>query len=443
MSDEFLDRMIDMALRKGYLTPERVQVAYRILNEEVEQGKKPRFREILLRYKFLSRSQLIEIRRALAKEGVHMRMGDFEVMSRLGRGIAGTVYRARQVSLDREVALKVLRPDLATNPDFVDRFFHEARAAANISHRNIVQVFDVGQTRHTHYLVMEYVPGATLEWLIEAEGRVDEERLLFIALQMARALVYTESQGIVHRDIKPGNILVKPTGESKLADLGLALMPGEEASANAGTPYYMSPEQIKGDALDIRSDIYSLGCTLFHAVTGKPPYEGANIAATLQMHDKTPVPDATEAGDAGTVSAALNRILHRMLAKKPWQRYAHAADLVDDLEGMTKGLSPSRIFIPKPRRKDVPVWVLLLGIGLVVCAVAAAMIIVLRKPAPPVYVPIREVIEPPKDAPPEDTSTEPTAAEKEPAARRRPNPNWRRRDDRSRRGPGRRQPRRP
>jgi serine/threonine-protein kinase len=239
---------------------------------------------------------------------------------------------------------------------------------------------------------MEYVRGPTLQRLIETQAPLEASRVRAIGLQIARALLCTESHDIVHRDIKPANIIVGADGQAKLADLGLALMPGEAADAGAGTPYYMSPEQIRGEALDVRSDIYSLGCTLFHALTGRPPYEGRSVAATLSMHERMPPPDAGPG-----VSEAFGRVLRRMMAKAPPERYPRAADLVRDLENLARGLPPVGRRSQRVRRGALARWLLILGIGLLAAALVAAVATALREAPTPA--PIHEVTSPQRPPP--------------------------------------------
>jgi len=341
MSRAFRERLVQVAIEKGYLDEEQAREAYRLIESGEASDPGRRFQDVLVERRLLTRDQIIAVRRAMAKEGMAPRIGDFEIISRLGRGTSGVVYRARQRSLGREVALKLLSSHLAADAEFVRRFFREARTAACVSHPNVVQVYDVGQTRHTHYIVMEYVPGVTLERLIETEGRIPPERVLSIARQIARALAHIESCGMVHRDIKPGNIMMTATGQAKLADLGLALRPGDTPEGGAGTPFYMPPEQVAGwRRTDIRSDIYALGCTLFHAATGVPPYRGRTVVETVSMHASAPIPDARSI--VPSLPAGLASLLARMMAKRPEDRFASAVELCEALDRLGEDAAASR-----------------------------------------------------------------------------------------------------
>ena len=360
---EFQDRLIEVALRKGYLDADKVQAALRMIQQEAQKGQARRLEQALLQKNFLSREQLVDIRRTMAQEGLHPRLDDFDILSRIGRGAMGTVYRARQRSLDRVVAIKLLASHLASNEQFVRRFVREARLAARVNHPSIVQVFDVGQWRGRHYIVMEYVQGRGLDRIIPSGGPLSEKRAASIAIQIAGALQQAEARGIVHRDIKPGNIVVTADGVAKLADLGLALARGEDSEENVGTPYYMSPEQARNDPdLDVRADIYSLGCTLFHAVTGRPPFEGATALETARMHAESPAPDArTYRAD---LSPAFSALLRRMMAKRPDDRFRDARELLAVLEK----LEPDAGGAGRPKRGSLPCggWALAFAIALLV-----------------------------------------------------------------------------
>jgi serine/threonine-protein kinase len=271
-------------------------------------------------------------------------IGGFELLSRIGQGGMGAVFKARQTSLDRIVALKVLPPSIAKDTKFIERFQREARACAKLNHPNIVQGVDVGQDEATGvwYFAMEYVDGPSVLKLLKSEGRIPEERALKIARDVASALECAASQGIVHRDIKPDNILLTADGEAKLADLGLARQMRDDASLTQsgqaiGTPYYMAPEQVRGraDQYDSRTDIYALGGTLFHLVTGQPPYSGETGAVIMSKHLTEPVPKAHKVNP--DVSEECSRLIERMMQKKPEQRVQTPAELLAQIERVMRG----------------------------------------------------------------------------------------------------------
>ncbi|MFC1806545.1 serine/threonine-protein kinase, partial [Planctomycetota bacterium] len=260
------------------------------------------------------------------------RIGGFEILGRLGQGGMGTVYKARQVSMNRVVALKVLPPKLAKDKSFVQRFIREAQSAASLQHPNIVQGIDVGVADGYYYFAMEFVDGSTVKDLITRQGRVDERRALEIARDVARALEHAHKRGIIHRDIKPDNVMLTAEGEVKLADLGLARRVEDAGSVTLegtalGTPYYMAPEQVRGQPdVDTRADIYALGASLYHMVTGTVPYDGANATAIITKHVTDPAPSARTANPE--TSRACDELIARMMAKDRDDRPQTPAELL-------------------------------------------------------------------------------------------------------------------
>ena len=268
----------------------------------------------------------------------------FEILGKLGQGGMGAVYKARQKSLDRIVALKILPPSIAKDAVFTERFQREARASAKLNHPNIVQGIDVGKDPVTGlwYFAMEYVDGPTLKKVLKEQKLIPEERALAIIRQIALALEAVNTHGMIHRDIKPDNILLTSRGDGKLADLGLVKQLNEDASLTqsgqaVGTPYYMAPEQVRGAAaeIDIRTDFYALGGTLYHLVVGKPPYDGQTSAVIMSMHLTDPVPNARKANPE--VSEACSRLIEKMMQKKREQRMQTPADLLKLIDKAIKG----------------------------------------------------------------------------------------------------------
>jgi serine/threonine protein kinase len=267
-------------------------------------------------------------------------IGGFEIIRRIGQGGMGTVFQARQTSLDRIVALKVLPPSVAKNAAFIERFQREARASAKLNHPNIVQGIDVGRDEATGlwYFAMEYVDGPSLLQILREEKVLPEERALKIAREIAEALECAAHHNIVHRDVKPDNILMTAQGEAKLADLGLAKQISSQdpsvtqSGQSVGTPFYMAPEQVRGEAdqLDIRTDLYALGGTLYHLVTGQPPYTGENAASIMAKHLAEPPPRANRTNPE--VSEATSRLIFRMMQKKREQRFQTPRDVIQQIE---------------------------------------------------------------------------------------------------------------
>lgn len=265
----------------------------------------------------------------------------YEIHSHLARGGMAQVYLARDNVLDRPVAVKELVPEFATDPSFVERFRREAQAAAGLTHANIVSVYDWGSQDGTYFIVMEYVDGPSLSQVIRSEGALHPRRAAEIAAQVADGLGFAHARGVVHRDIKPGNVLLTKSGQAKVTDFGIAraLSAQDEdltqAGSVMGTATYFSPEQAQGHTVDQRSDLYSLGVVLYEMVTGKPPFSGETPLAISYRHvQDTPEPPSTRI--AG-VPRGLEAIIMKLLSKKPDDRYASAADVQADLNRYLAG----------------------------------------------------------------------------------------------------------
>jgi len=272
-------------------------------------------------------------------------LGDFQVLRKIGQGGMGQVYLARQLSLKREVALKLLRNDLAANPTALKRFQGEAEAVARISHPNIVQVYAIGEHEGLRYMALEYVEGRNLRDFLTRKGAPDLPVALAIMRQVAAALQRASELGIVHRDIKPENILLTKKVEVKVTDFGLSRLTGgdhlplnlTQSGVTLGTPLYMSPEQVRGQTTDHRSDIYSFGVTCYHILAGLPPFTGANAIDVAMKHvNEQPEP----LGDIRTdLPADLCAMVHKMMAKKPEERYQTAKEISRDLSKVREGRS--------------------------------------------------------------------------------------------------------
>jgi serine/threonine-protein kinase len=268
------------------------------------------------------------------------KIGDYQLLRRLGRGGMAEVYLAEQLSLRRQVALKVLRANLSGDDAYIRRFQHEAQAAAKMVHANIVQIYEVGCTDGTYYIAQEYVPGQNLKQLLSRLGHgVDAVQAVNIIRQVAAGLHKAAEQKIIHRDVKPENIMITPGGEVKVADFGLARVARDGEALNLtqvgitmGTPLYMSPEQVEGRSVDPRSDIYSFGVTCYHMLAGHPPFDGPTALNVAVQHLKTE-PKRLEVL-CPNLPDGLCRIVHKMLAKKPEERYQRAIDLLKELKAL-------------------------------------------------------------------------------------------------------------
>lgn len=269
----------------------------------------------------------------------------FQILEKLGAGAMATVFKAKQINLDRIVAIKVLPKRYAEDTEFVERFYREGRAAAALNHPNIVGAYDVGLAGKYHYFIMEYVDGSTVYDEL-AKGKVyTEKEALEVIVPIARALEHAHEKNLIHRDVKPKNIMLTTKRIPKLADLGLARNVTDVTSAQAekgkafGTPYYISPEQIRGELdIDFRTDIYGLGATLYHMVTGRVPFDGETVNEVMTKHLKTPLtpPDHFNMN----LSSGLSEIVEVMMAKKRQDRYRTTRDLIVDLELVAKGEQP-------------------------------------------------------------------------------------------------------
>jgi eukaryotic-like serine/threonine-protein kinase len=268
--------------------------------------------------------------------------GRYEVIEHVGAGGMADVYRARDSLLGRDVALKVLSERFAGDRSFVERFRREAQAAANLSHPNIVSLYDYGADGSTYFIVMEFIEGRPLSDIINSEGPLLPERAAEIASDVANALQRAHSAGLVHRDVKPGNIMVTRNGQTKVTDFGIVRALGGDAEQTMtqagmviGTAAYLSPEQAQGEAIDARSDVYSLGCVLFEMLTGRAPFTGETPLAIAYKHVRErPQPPSTVNPD---VPDALDAITLKAMGKRPDDRYSSAKEMQADLDRFLAG----------------------------------------------------------------------------------------------------------
>lgn len=267
------------------------------------------------------------------------RINDYQVLRRLGRGGMADVYVALHQSLDRQVALKVLRRQLASDSEYVERFRREARAAAKLNHPNIVQVYEVGRSGDHHYIAQELIDGPNLKERVERQGPLDPDEAIGVLRAVSAALAVAHQAGITHRDIKPENILQSLRGDIKVADFGLARLGGggdlTQAGLTMGTPRYMSPEQVQGKSVGPSSDLYSLGCTLYFLLTGRPPFDAEEpLAVAIQHLQETSQPLAVVRGKNDIPDWLLAGI-NRMMSKSPDDRFASAVELSQWIAGQS------------------------------------------------------------------------------------------------------------
>ncbi len=335
------ERLAHGLISRGLVTREEVQACRP--SKGGEAGAEA-FLNRLVKSGYLTPSQ---VRRALQELSALMlqQIPGYELLEKLGQGSMGTVYKARQLSMNRLVAVKMLHPRLTAKAELLLRLTREAHLAAKLSHNNIAQAIDVGTAGNLHYFVMEHVEGTTIKHEVEAGRVYDEHEAIDIILQIAQALQHAHSRGLIHRDVKPANIILTSEGIAKLADLGMARERDDEEGARAekgmtiGTPFYIAPEQIyPKEEIDARADIYSLGATLYHMVTGQPPFPGTKVDEVFKAHleqDLTP-PDHLNT----SLSSGLGEVVEFMMAKDRRQRYPTAADLIIDLECLYNGKPP-------------------------------------------------------------------------------------------------------
>ncbi|NLB77551.1 MAG: serine/threonine protein kinase, partial [Clostridiaceae bacterium] len=260
----------------------------------------------------------------------------YEILSEVGSGGMAKVYRAKDRYLQRVVAIKLLKEELREDSDFLKRFDTEAQAAASLTHPNIVQIYDVGVDNNRYYIVMEFVDGITLKEYIESKGSLDWKETIDISIQIASGLSKAHSRNIIHRDIKPTNIIMTSEGVPKVADFGIARSVSSQTDTmiidTIGSVHYSPPEQARGGYTDEQSDIYSIGVTMFEMVTGTLPFEGETPVAVALKHiqDIPPVPSSIKHG----IPHALDDIILTAMEKSRRDRYSTVSELMRDLENL-------------------------------------------------------------------------------------------------------------
>jgi serine/threonine-protein kinase len=343
--------LVQSIVRRGLATPQEVEACKsqraKALAESSQSGIAKSLLESMIDAGVLTRSQAGRLLKEQGDSGAKLEIPGYTIIERIGKGSMGLVYKAKQTSVNRIVAVKVLLDALARNRDFINRFRREAEIAAKLSHNNIVGVMDAGQVGTSYYFVMEFVDGETIKDILD-KGRIfDEKTALEIVIKIADALKHAHQKGLIHRDIKPENIILTKDRNVKLADLGLARPTADEKWALAeqgmaiGTPYYISPEQVGGRVdIDIRADIYGLGATLYHMVTGRVPFPGDDPNEVMRKHANPNCllepPDHLNT----KLSSGIGVVVETMMAKDRDNRYRNPEDLLLDLKCLLAGDRP-------------------------------------------------------------------------------------------------------
>ncbi|MHC4884368.1 MAG: serine/threonine-protein kinase, partial [Planctomycetota bacterium] len=339
------ERFGEIALEKGLVSEDALARCRQLWKARLEAGEAMRLGVILIQEGVITKAQaLVILKEAHQSIGDHARIGGYELLDKLGEGAMGAVYRAKQLSMDRIVALKLLPRALSESKEARERFLREARIVARLNHPYIVRGFEVGEGNGYHFFAMEFVDGGTTGHRMRHEGPFSEGEAIQVGLEIAEALHHAHEAGIVHRDVKPDNIMMGQES-FKLADLGLATQLEEDSSLTktgdaVGTPYYMAPEQVEGwDTLDARVDIYALGASLYHLVTGQPPFAGNSAIAIMSQRLREDAPPACTI--AKGVSRELTAILMRCMHRNRTERYPDCEALLEEFKRLQAGEKPA------------------------------------------------------------------------------------------------------
>ena len=334
-----------MAVEHGLCTDDELRGSM----EELEARRKVTpviLKDLMIELGFVTTPQAERLKSSIKDSKVAVKqIPGYKIIGKLGAGAMAIVYKGKQLSLNRMVAIKVLPKRFSENPEYVERFYKEGQAAGKLNHPNIVQAFDVGVAGGYHYFVMEYVEGKTIADDLVDGNVFDEAEALDIIIQVAHALEHAHACSLIHRDVKPKNIMISKNGTVKLADMGLARETTDieaaqsEAGKAYGTPYYIAPEQIRGKIdIDGRADIYGLGATLYHMLTGRVPFMAEDSADVMRKHlrEKLVPPDHINT----SLSAGVSEVVEIMMAKRREDRYKNIEELLLDLEALRNGKPP-------------------------------------------------------------------------------------------------------
>ncbi len=343
-----------MAVEQNLCTHQELQRSLQELKVRIKEDPVV-LKDLMIKLGYITKNQAkrLHVNITANKSAAHKIPG-YKILGKVGAGAMAFVYKAKQISLNRTVAIKLLPKRFSENPEYVRRFYKEGQAAGKLHHNNIVQAIDVGEAGGYHYFVMEFVEGKTIAEDLGGGKAFGEQDAVDIVIQVAHALEHAHICELVHRDVKPKNIMINSDGVVKLADMGLARETTDIETAESeqgkayGTPYYIAPEQIRG-AIDIdgRADIYGLGATFYHMVTGRVPFMADDSAEIMKKHlrERLIPPDHINTA----LSSGVSEVIEVMMAKQKEDRYSNATELLTDLEALSKGESP----LQAHRRFDV------------------------------------------------------------------------------------------
>lgn len=341
-ADEEKIRFGQVAIHLGYINRKQLKIALGLQKKiRDENGEAPALGDLLVRKGYLSEKQRQHVYEKQGKLGGHTHIPGYELKKKIGSGSMGTVYKAIQVKMKRTVAIKVLAPRLALKDEYIERFMNEGKSVARLNHPNIIQGIDAGASNGVHYFVMEFIDGPTVQELIGAQGQLTGSETLKILKQITKALAHAYKKDMVHRDVKPENIMVNSSEVAKLCDLGLAAVTSRKPeNPGVGTPHYVAPEQVlDSKQINIQSDIYSLGVSCYHMMTGEVPFPGTDPKSVMKKQVQAePEPPSQHQDD---ISKPVDDLVLKMMSKDRQQRHETPSDLLEHIDAVQKGETKS------------------------------------------------------------------------------------------------------
>lgn len=342
------------AIQLGFCTSEQIKEAFLIQQDVAKMGlEPPKLGDVLLDKGHITEDQVAQIIRT--QGAARPRIEGYELVKKLGEGLLGGTYKAKQLSLDRDVAIKIIRPELASDEDYTKRFLRQAKHAGRLHHKNVAHIIDAGETNGVYFCISEYVRGQNLRDILRKKGKLTERQVLHIGLEATTALAEAHQNGMVHGDIKPSNIILNVEGIVKVGDFGIAKWINLDTEFTLpqklyNGAYYISPEMVRGEKPDIRSDIYSLGATLFHLAAGSYPFGNASTPKkALLAHLTDKIPDPKEKNPE--INSEIAEIITRTLEPEPENRYQAPKEMVSALVNVIKKRKKAKSGPLAPRRK--------------------------------------------------------------------------------------------